>query len=78
MFDTAPCKWQVKHKAPVTVMAKKVVFTSVCPPWELFDDPRGEWRRRIRDYGHIVRHPLPRNEGDDLDPVEDEEAMTDN
>ena len=59
-------------------MAKKVVFTSVCPPWELFDDPRGEWRRRIRDYGHIVRHPLSRNEGDDVDPVEDQEAMTDN
>ena len=78
LFDTAPCKWQVKHKAPVTVMAKKVVFTSVCPPWELFDDPRGEWRRRIRDYGHIVRHPLSRNEGDDVDPVEDQEAMTDN
>ena len=23
LFDTTPCKWQVKHKAPVTVMAKK-------------------------------------------------------
>ena len=37
LFDTAPCKWQVKHKAPVTVMAKKVIFTSVCPPLELSD-----------------------------------------
>ena len=35
-------------------------------------------RRRIRDYGHIVRHPLRRNKGDDLDLVGDEEAMTDN
>jgi hypothetical protein len=65
LFDTAPCKWQVKHQAPVIVMAKKVVFTSVCPPWELFDDPRGEWRRRIRDYGHIVHHPLPEHAPDE-------------
>jgi hypothetical protein len=41
------------------VLAKKFVFTSTTEPVLWYDDPLGEWARRIREFGVFVRYSAP-------------------
>ncbi len=52
----APCVYQVKGGA-VQVLAKKFVFTSTVPPERWYPDERGEWKRRINEFGIKIDYP---------------------
>lgn len=47
-----------KGDPDVQVMAKKFVFTSTTEPELWYDDPEGEWARRIREFGVKIYYPL--------------------
>jgi hypothetical protein len=52
------CSFQSKGGPEVQVMAKKFVFTSTTEPELWYDDPEGEWARRIREFGVKIYYPL--------------------
>jgi hypothetical protein len=53
-----PCSLQLMGGPDVQVMAKKFVFTSTTEPELWYDDPEGEWARRIREFGVKIYYPL--------------------
>jgi hypothetical protein len=74
-----PCKFQAKGTM-VNVLAKKFVFTSTVSPELWYDDPDGEWLRRINEFGIIYRYQAPRRAAQrrvvaivDVAPLSDDE-----
>ncbi len=56
LVGRAPVTYQVKGKAPVQVLVKKWVF-SACTDWHTwYEDPHGEWARRIREWGTVISY----------------------
>lgn len=51
----AQCSFQVKGGI-AQVLAKTFVFTSTTEPSTWYEDPRGEWARRIAEFGTFVRY----------------------
>jgi hypothetical protein len=56
IFGYQPCTFQTKGGPTVQVLAKKFVFTSTAEPDQWYDDPAGEWARRVREFGVFVRY----------------------
>jgi hypothetical protein len=59
LFGFQPCTFQTKGGPTLQVLAKKFVFTSTTEPVLWYDDPLGEWARRIREFGVFVRYSAP-------------------
>ena len=51
----AQCSFQVKGGI-AQVLAKTFVFTSTTEPSTWYEDPRGDWARRIAEFGTFVRY----------------------
>ena len=56
LCDWQPLRLQAKGTS-IHILARRIVFTSTMHPLLWYEDPDGEWRRRLNDFGFLYTYP---------------------